>query len=71
MEPPSQSYYSRNREAILAKTKERYYARTPEQREADRIRNTVTKRRLRNAPTGKEPGPVVFNVASAAMNLFE
>jgi hypothetical protein len=71
MEPPLQSYYLRNRESILAKTKERYYARTPEQRDADRIRNTATKKRLRNAPTVKEPGPVVFNVGSAAMNPFE
>ena len=70
MDTPPQSYYERNREAILAKTKEKYYARTPAQRNADRIRNTETKRRSRGKPITRQPGPIVF-VVTGTINPFD
>jgi hypothetical protein len=72
MDETPQSYYWRNREAILAKTKERYYARTPEECDADRIKNAATKRRSRGKPLLRKPGPIVFAIVSnGVINPFE
>lgn len=73
MDDTPTTYYWRNREAILAKTKARYYARTPEQREADRIKNAETKRRSRAKPKPiHPPRTVVFRVnAQSGSSLSE
>lgn len=65
MDDTPQTYYWRNREAILAKARARYAAMTPEQREAQRIKNAEKQRRLRaKAKTAHVSGPVVFHVSA-------